>query len=104
MRSTPDVEDWLVEVHPEVSFLSWNGDRLPGKKSPAGALRRLHLARERLPDLEDGLLALDSSRVGLDDALDACAALWSAVRHLNGKAKTLGGGRDSHGVVMRMVV
>jgi predicted RNase H-like nuclease len=104
VRSTSDVEDWLVEVHPEISFLAWNGQPLAGKKSPAGALQRLRLPRGHFAGVEDGLLALESSRVGLDDALDACAALWSAVRQVNGEAETLGGDRDANGLIMRMVV
>lgn len=104
VQSTSGVDEWLVEVHPEVSFVAWNGGFLPGKKSPAGALRRLRLAREHFAGLEDGLLGLGSSRVGLDDALDACAALWSAARHGDGGAEALGEERDSHGLLMRMVV
>lgn len=104
-RHERGVEEWLFEVHPEMSFLAWQGQALAGKKSPAGALQRLHLARAHFDGVEEGLLALASARVALDDALDACAALWSAVRRSRCEAEILGGEeRDSHGLIMRMIV
>lgn len=101
-----EVESWLVEVHPEVSFLSWtDGTRLAGKRSPAGALQRLRCARAGFAGVEEGLLTLDPRGLCLDDALDACAALWSAQRFSGGEAQVLGGHqRDSQGVLMRMAV
>ncbi len=87
-----DVDRWLrlrpkvtvIEVHPELSFaLMSGGPLLEPKKTPQGvAVRRDALAAAgfavpaffTLPDFAE------------DDLLDACAAAWTAVRHLRGES------------------
>lgn len=105
LRETPAAQDWLIEVHPELCFAALAGEHLPGKRSAAGAVRRLRLVRDRFPGAEEALstLALPATSAGFDDALDACAALWSALRWGNG-ATVIGGEVDAKGLVMRMVV
>lgn len=105
LRQHAAAQDWLIEVHPELSFQHWAETPLLSKRSPAGAIERLRLVRSRFPGVEETLSALPhpGSSVGLDDALDACSALWSALRWQNG-AVVLGGELDSCGLVMRMVV
>ena len=105
LLAQPAAQDWLIEVHPELSFGRWAGSALGGKRSPAGAIQRLRLVRDRFTGIEDALAELSStgSRIGFDDALDACAALWSALRWPD-DAVVLGGERDDRGLLMRMVV
>ncbi len=101
----PAAQDWLLEVHPELSFARWAGQPVSGKLSPAGAIQRLRLVRDRFAGAEDALADLPhtGSRIGFDDALDACAALWSALRFPH-EAQVLGGECDDHGLAMRMVI
>lgn len=79
----------VVEVHPELSFRSLApGVEFAGKKSARGAWQRIAVLASwlgpalRLPDLPD--------RAGLDDALDALAAAWTAGRWARGEAEPLG--------------
>jgi len=88
---TPERQRLVHEVHPEVSFWAIN-DRAPmrfGKKSPEGehgrkdALVASGFPREFVQQLPANL------RVGRDDFLDACAALWTARRIATGEAMRL---------------
>lgn len=108
-RSHPESENWLIECHPELCFQALNdGAPLTGsKRSIAGAAQRAHLIRQRFPDAELQLQTAPwpASQTDITDALDAYAALATAVRFRNGTHETLGDGdRDDHGVPMRMVI
>jgi len=81
-------EHRVVEVHPEVSFTEMSGRVLVRKKSDEGAGQRLAALTAWLPGVEDAVAARPSD-VPIDDALDALAALWSAVRFRDGLARTL---------------
>lgn len=78
----PERQRLVREVHPEVSFWAMNGRAplLEGKKMLEGMLGRMDaLEAEGFPStfarqLPSGL------RVGRDNFLDACAALWIARR------------------------
>jgi predicted RNase H-like nuclease len=92
------VEGWFFEVHPELCLqrmrdaeLMAAGQRarlpvreaasLAGKKTARGQLQRLASARDAFGDAEARICELDWSATGnLDDALDAYAALWTAMR------------------------
>ena len=78
----------VVEVHPELSFAELAGHVLDRKKSPAGVEQRLTALSEWIPGAR-GLVAMRPRGVPVDDALDALAALWSAVRWRDGLARTL---------------
>src|SRR5581483_7059520 len=95
LRRHPDAEDWLIECHPEVSFLRMNGgEPLAPKAKAKGALQRLALVEREFPGttraLEERELAEHvplAERVPLADLLDAHAArrpmlagLWSRSR------------------------
>ena len=92
-----DVDGWLpaaerrvVEVHPEVCFATMAGGVLPwSKKTWAGALERHDLLAARgviVPrDLGPAGMA------GVDDVLDAAAALWTAARVQSGDAVCMPG-------------
>lgn len=76
-----------IEVHPELAFRELAGEVLPSKHGADGiAQRRACLAGWR-PDIESVLAT--RPRIPLVDALDALAALWSAVRWRDGRARTL---------------
>lgn len=112
-------QQWLIEVHPEVSFRELAGELagadLPQKKTKAGKQRRRRLLSEPFPDIEQ---QLDDAtwrhgegetwlrrNVAVDDQLDAYAALWSALRFARDENCCLGNGeRDGHDLLMRMVV
>jgi predicted RNase H-like nuclease len=78
----------VVEVHPELSFAELAGHVLDRKKSPEGVDQRLTALAEWIPGVR-GLVASRPRGVPVDDALDALAALWSAVRWRDGLARTL---------------
>lgn len=106
LRDHPERQEWLIEIHPEVSFRELAGDDLPPKKKAAGRARRLRLLREAFPDIDQ---RLDTARwlrreVAHDDMLDAYAALWSALRFSRGPDHRLvlgDGQRDAHGLPMQ---
>jgi predicted RNase H-like nuclease len=85
LRTRPTVT--VIEVHPELSFARMtSAPLLSRKKDPAGvAERRAALAAA-------GLTApawYRGSGFGEDDLLDACAAVWTAVRHARGETESL---------------
>ncbi len=84
---TTECQEWVFEVHPEVSFWAMNGGRPMryGKKSRDGRLERLALLRRVFPSI-DAHVAQRPARVGADDLLDAAAAAWSARRKWQGIA------------------
>lgn len=109
VRAHPESEAWLFECHPELSFLRLN-DGLPlaaDKRSSAGLIRRLQLVRQQFPDAEVQLASAPwpGKQVTASDALDAYAALSTAVVCALGEHDELGNGeRDSAGVRMRMAL
>jgi predicted RNase H-like nuclease len=107
MRADPGREAWLIEVHPEVSFRELGRRDLPPKRSRAGKEARRRLLANRFPDLDDHLESTAWRRrdVGIDDRLDAYAALWSALRFRRGHHCVLGESeRDRAGIAMRIIV
>lgn len=91
MRST-DLRHRLFEVHPEVSFASWQGDPpLLAKKDVRGhEQRRVLIAKHFGPEAFASVVAQIGARsVAADDIADAFAALWSAERLLAGTARRL---------------
>ncbi len=96
----PGVHGLVVECHPEVSLRALTGAVLPRKKSAPGALLRLRALKAALGPVPSGA----PPGAGVDDALDALACAWTAVRWLRGEADVLGGELDGTGVPMRIVV
>jgi len=85
IRSGPGAR--VIEVEPELSFARLAGSPiLLAKRSDEGVLQR----REALT--RAGIVAphwYSGSGFAEHDLLDACAALWTAVRHLNGESESL---------------
>jgi predicted RNase H-like nuclease len=93
VRASPLRRRFIYEVHPEVTFATWNGGApiVASKKSAEGAS-----ARRRLVDAHFGaafvskIRKLHSARlVADDDILDALAALWTAERIWQGQADVI---------------
>ena len=100
---SPELEDRVVEVHPECSFREMSGELLPSKHTPLGLAQRRQAIRERFGDVPERLRGAKP-----DDILDAYAVLWSTERFARGEHITLGSTdgdeRDERGLVMRIVV
>jgi predicted RNase H-like nuclease len=77
-----------VEVHPELSFAELAGRVLVRKKSAAGVGERIAALLTWRDDIATTLASVPPD-VPIDDALDALAALWSAVRWRDDRARTL---------------
>jgi predicted RNase H-like nuclease len=92
---TPAHQRWCFEIHPELSFMAWNGGTpLPdSKKSDEGLAARTGLIDARWPGSRDALAASLEATPGehwsLDDLHDAFAALWTAARILSGTAQRI---------------
>src|SRR5690349_428330 len=91
----------VVEVHPELSFRALDGRVTDRKSSVSGRAQRIRA----LQQVMDVLDALSEDRTGLPvvDALDACAAAWSARRLADGHGECVGdGSTDNRGRPMRI--
>ncbi|MEX5717439.1 DUF429 domain-containing protein [Geodermatophilus maliterrae] len=91
----------VVEVHPELAFRALD-DRVGDPKSGARGQAQRIRALEPVVDVLDAL-AGSPPGVPLVDALDACAAAWSARRVADGAAECVGDGAiDARGRPMRI--
>jgi predicted RNase H-like nuclease len=97
-------DDRIVECHPEVAFcLMGGGPGLAGKRTFDGATIRRQLLASVWPGI-DAALRERPARAADDDALDALACAWSALRFARGEHVSLGdGARDARGLPMRIV-
>lgn len=89
---SPELQESVREVHPEVCFLEMNGGRpLPeSKKSLEGHLLRLELIRKAgFSQIDEWVRLFPRAKVAPDDVLDACAACWTADRIRQGVAKRI---------------
>lgn len=94
-------DDRVVEVHPELAFRCGLGGVTDRKGTARGTVQRLRALRTVM-DVEE---ALAGAPVGVPvvDALDACAAAWSAQRLAGRTAECVGNGTaDSRGRPMRI--
>jgi predicted RNase H-like nuclease len=95
----PSIHGRVIECHPELSFHAMTGQELPRKKSAKGALLRMEaLSHAGLNDVQDA-----PDEAAWDDALDAMACAWTALRWHSGDRRILGGELDALGVPMRIV-
>jgi predicted RNase H-like nuclease len=93
--------DRVVEVHPELAFRALSDDVRDRKGSARGTIQRLRALRAVM-DVEEAL-ATAPAGVPVIDALDACAAAWSARRLADGIGERVGDGTtDSRGRPMRI--
>jgi len=101
----PELQDRVIECHPETVFARLNGGPVHTRKHDAEGLAE----RRRLlhPWLADGLAVIDPTPRGAkaDDVLDALAVALTAARLTIGDVDHLGDGeRDARGLVMEIVV
>ncbi|MCW2578052.1 MAG: hypothetical protein JWR66_4082 [Modestobacter sp.] len=93
--------DRVVEVHPELAFRLGLGGVTDRKGTARGTVQRLRALRAVM-DVEEALAEAPAG-VPMIDALDACAAAWSAQRLVAGSAECVGDGTtDSRGRPMRI--
>jgi predicted RNase H-like nuclease len=93
--------DDVVEVHPELAFRALDARVRDAKATARGLSQRLTALRAVM-DVDEAL-ATAPARVPAIDALDACAAAWSARRVADGVALSVGDGdRDARGRPMRI--
>jgi predicted RNase H-like nuclease len=93
--------DRVVEVHPELAFRTLAPGVRDRKGTARGTLQRLRALRAVM-EVE---AALDDAPAGIPmtDALDACAAAWSAHRLADGRGECVGDGTtDRRGRPMRI--
>jgi predicted RNase H-like nuclease len=89
------------EVHPELAFRALDRDLRDAKATARGMARRLAALRTVM-DVDAALLDAPP-RVPAIDALDACAAAWSARRIADGTGECVGdGATDARGRPMRI--
>lgn len=100
---TPERQDHLVEVHPEVSFATlWGEPMAHGKKTRVGRAERLDALRRAFPDIDDHA-GTRINGAAPDDVLDAFAVAWSAARWLARSHLRLGGALDARGLRMEII-
>lgn len=107
LRESPVLHSSVREIHPEVSFVYWNGQRplRHSKASGFGFLERIEIARTVFGSSPERVRAgVPRSQATDDDILDAFAALWTAQRIHDGQAVPIDGGdnRDELGLPMEM--
>ncbi|HEV7725858.1 MAG TPA: DUF429 domain-containing protein [Modestobacter sp.] len=91
----------LVEVHPELAFRELDPRVDAPKATARGLAQRLRALQPEMDVLD--ALADAPAGVPVVDALDACAAAWSAQRLAGGRAECVGDGTtDSRGRPMRI--
>jgi predicted RNase H-like nuclease len=106
IRSLDDVlgdppAEHVVEVHPELAFRALD-DRVRDPKGTARGMAQRLAALRTVMDVDAALLDAPP-RVPAVDALDACAAAWSARRIADGVAECVGDGvTDARGRPMRI--
>ena len=93
--------DRVVEVHPELAFRALDPRVRDPKGTARGTAQRIR-ALEQVMDVMEALAGAPP-RVPAVDALDACAAAWSAQRIADGRAECVGdGSRDTRDRPMRI--
>jgi predicted RNase H-like nuclease len=99
---TANLQTWVFEVHPEVSFWALNGKRSLnyGKLTREGRDERFALLLPHYPQIEQHIAELKPKGVGGDDLLDAGAAAWTAERVATGEVPRQ---FDSKGLRMEIV-
>ena len=107
LRESPALLKSVHEVHPEVCFVYWNGQRplRNPKKSGWGFVERLAMVQSVFGSAPGKVRAAVSRKQATDDdILDAFAALWTAQRIHDGQAVRVNktDERDEYGLPMQM--
>ena len=109
---TPLHQRWCFEIHPEISFCTWNNDTPIQfeKASGQGKHARESLIDAAWPGVREEIIAqlqqqgITRKYVGLDDLNDAFAALWTSHRIAAGQAQRIPNAPevDARGLRMEM--
>ena len=100
---TPELQDSVLEFHPEVSFaILAKAPMAYAKRTPDGVAERLEVLRRFLPSPES-LLERRLPGASAHDYLDVLVGLCTAVRQVLGESHRLGGDRDARGLRMEMI-
>ncbi len=77
---TPELQTWVFEVHPELSFWALNGERplKYAKLEREGKEERLALLLRHYPAIKTHLAEFKRAKVAEHDLLDAAVAAWTA--------------------------
>ena len=77
---TPELQTWVFEVHPEVSFHTLNGRQSlkHSKHERNGKDERMQLLLPHYSEIQKQLADLGRASVGEDGLLDAAVAAWTA--------------------------
>ncbi len=88
---SPELQDRIREVHPELAFQALNGGRAvnPGKQSARGCAIRRSLLESVLGDLKDYMPRLSLRTTAEHDVCDAIAGMWTAHRFLAGRCRVI---------------
>jgi predicted RNase H-like nuclease len=88
---TPALQNRVREIHPEISFWALNAgvSLLQYKKTVPGQVNRYHLLEGVFKNVGDVLAEAAPGGYGMDDALDALVASWTAAQTICGKTLTL---------------
>lgn len=99
---TPELQTWVFEVHPEVSFYTLNdGHSLKhSKHERQGKDERIQLLLPHYPEIQKHLGELRRGQIGEDDMLDAAVATWTAEMVVKGVVPRQ---FDSRGLRMEIV-
>jgi len=108
LRAHATLQRRVREVHPEVCFWAWDGNKAmeSSKRSSTGKAEREALVKSRYGNhYRMAQSSLPHGQYSNDDLLDAFAALWTAERVAAGRAMVLPADppRDSCGLRMEMV-
>lgn len=101
---TPELQERIVECHPEVSFLALAGEVLPSKKTAVGLAARRTAIAGVWPGAESSLDHVPR-RATAADARDALVCAWTAARWVTGEVERLPAvaDRDARGLRMEIV-
>jgi predicted RNase H-like nuclease len=88
---TPELQERVREIHPEVSFWVLNGNRPIGqsKRTARGRAQRSRLLARVIVGVDAILTGMQEPGCSTDDALDALVAAWTAAQTVSGKTATL---------------
>ncbi len=90
LRTRPELQDIVREVHPEVCFCELTGYPMTyPKRQRQGRVDRMKALRDCFPTLEVILELGREKRLPRGDILDAAVACWSALRLAKGKWRSL---------------
>jgi predicted RNase H-like nuclease len=107
LRLYPNCHARTFEVHPEVSFATWN-DNEPmahSKRSTDGVRERRRLVEEKWPGaIEELIPSLERGAFAVNDLLDAFAALWSIERLHSNSVSCFPDGDEFDGCNLRMQI